>query len=91
MKINKLGALAIAAVLAAPAAYAGGSHHNSWGGINFGGPTFGNWNWTPTYPTGGKDCDPTPPPVSTVPLPAGGLLLMTGFGAFGALRRKKKA
>lgn len=29
-------------------------------------------------------------PVSAVPLPAGGLLLLTGFGAVAALKRRKK-
>jgi hypothetical protein len=36
---------------------------------------------------GGKDCNH----VSEVPVPAAGLLMLTGFGAMGALRRRKRA
>lgn len=32
---------------------------------------------------------PPPPPPSVIPLPAGGLLLLTGLGAFGLMRRRK--
>lgn len=32
---------------------------------------------------------PPPPPPSVVPLPAGGLLLLTGLGAFSLMRRRK--
>jgi len=33
----------------------------------------------------------TPPPPAPVPLPAGGLMLVAGLGAFGLLRRRQKA